>query len=72
MRFVGSRSAARASASSGVCLYLKLSNAPGAGAGPDLAGFEEEAGAVFLASGAVAAGADGVLAAGDFCYIGGE
>ena len=53
MMFEGMRSAASASASSGVCLYLNESKAPGAGAVPPLAG---------LNTGAVAAGA--LLAAG--------
>ena len=48
----GMRSAASASASSGVCLYLNESKAPGAGAVPPLAGLDTGAAAagIFLAA----------------------
>ena len=53
----GMSSAASASASSGVCLYLKVSKVPGAGAAPPLEGFEAAAAAAggsFFGAGAAA------------------
>lgn len=55
---VGIRSAARASESSGVCLYLNVSSAPAAtGAEAALDGFAAADGGGFLGAEAVAAGA---------------
>lgn len=52
-RFDGISSAARASASSGVCLYLNVSRPPGGGAAPPLDGLEgAAAGGSFLTAGA--------------------
>ena len=58
--FAGISSAASASASSGVCLYLKVSSAPGPGAAPPFAGFDvaaAAAGGSFFGAGAETAGA---------------
>lgn len=55
----GIMSAARASASSGVCLNLKVSNDPWAGGAPPFAGLAAAAGTIFLTCGAAAAGAEG-------------
>lgn len=46
------KSAAKVSASSGVCLYLKLSKAPGAAGAADFAGLALVAGGGFLGGGA--------------------
>lgn len=56
---VGIRSEARASASSGVCLYLKVSNTPGPAGAADLDGFVFVAGGSFFGAGAEGAGAEG-------------
>ena len=62
MMLDGMRSAASASASSGVCLYLKVSKAPGAGGAAPFEGFDAgatDAGTVFFTAGAeVALGPD--------------
>ncbi len=57
----GMRSAARASASSGVCLYLKVSKAPGALGAAGFDGLEDTAaGGSFFGAVAAAGAAEGV------------
>lgn len=68
--FDGMRSAVSASASSGVCLYLKVSRVPGTGAAAPFVGFDAAAaGAAFLTAGAEEALGPAEAAAGFFPYM---